>query len=158
MTYKDCDKPLNICIALNEFPNELIDRGVAERISPEEAEEILNIANEHGLVNQALYIDWLKGGVFNICSCSPCFCMYLRAFLNYGVKHHIVKSGFKSIIDPEKCTGCETYVESCIFNARSIVRGKCVVDEERCLWMWFMHHFLSHMSSDVCRGQSIKWL
>jgi hypothetical protein len=53
MTYKNCDKPLRTCLGLNEFSDELVERGVAEKISLEEAEKVLHLANEHGLVHQS---------------------------------------------------------------------------------------------------------
>ncbi|RLG39860.1 MAG: hypothetical protein DRO05_07855 [Thermoproteota archaeon] len=132
MTYKNRDKSLRTCIALNEFSDELVERRVAEKIQPDEAEEVLGLANEHGLLRQALYIDWIRREVFDVCSCCPCCCMYLRAYMNYGIKHHIAKSGFVSIVNPDKCIGCGACIERCIFEARSLVGNKCVVDEEKC--------------------------
>ncbi|RLG54149.1 MAG: hypothetical protein DRO00_02030 [Thermoproteota archaeon] len=61
MTFNNCNNPLRTCIALNEFSDELIDRGVAESISLEQAKEVLDEANRHGLVHQALYTDWVRG-------------------------------------------------------------------------------------------------
>lgn len=52
MTYKKCDKPLRTCLGLNEFSDELVERGVAEEISIEEAKKALRLADEHGLVHQ----------------------------------------------------------------------------------------------------------
>jgi len=132
VTYRNCGNPLNTCLAINEFSDELVDRGVAKEIPLEEAKEALKIANVHGLVNQALYTDWLKGEVFDICSCCSCCCVYLRAFMNYGVKHHIAKSGLVAKVDGDKCTGCGVCLERCMFGARKLENGKSVVIEENC--------------------------
>jgi NAD-dependent dihydropyrimidine dehydrogenase PreA subunit/DNA-binding MarR family transcriptional regulator len=132
MTYKNCDKPLRVCLALNEFSDILVERGVAEKVSLEEAKKVLQIAHEHGLVHQVLYTDWLKGEVFDICSCCPCCCTYLRALLNHGVKHHIAKSGLVAKVDSDKCIGCGVCVERCIFHARKLENGKSFVIEENC--------------------------
>jgi len=131
-TYKNCDKPLRTCLGLNEFSDELVERGVAERISLEEAKKVLHLANEHGLVHQVLYTDWLKSEVFDLCSCCPCCCQYLRAVMNYGVKHHIAKSGLVAKVDSEKCNGCGTCIERCIFNARTLKNGNSFVVKENC--------------------------
>ena len=132
LTYQNCDKPLRVCLGLNEFSDELVERGVAEKISLEEAKEVLHLASEHGLVHQVLYTDWLKGEVFDICSCCPCCCTYLRALLNYGVKHHIAKSGLVAEVDLEKCNGCGICVERCFFGARILKNGKSFVVKENC--------------------------
>jgi len=132
ITYKNCDKPLRTCLGLNEFSDELVERGVAEKISLEEAKKVLHLANEHGLVHQAIYTDWLKGEVFDICSCCSCCCMYLRTVINYAVKHHVAKSGLIAKVDSEKCNGCGTCLERCIFNARKLENGKSFVVKENC--------------------------
>ena len=132
VTYKNCDKPLRTCLGLNEFSDELVERGVAENISFEEAKRVLHLANEHGLVHQVLYTDWLKGEVFDICSCCPCCCVYLRTLTRYGVKHHVAKSGLVAKVDSEKCNGCATCIERCIFNARKLKDGKSFVVKESC--------------------------
>jgi NAD-dependent dihydropyrimidine dehydrogenase PreA subunit len=132
VTYKNCDNPLQTCLALNNFSDELMERGVSENISLENAEKILQIANQHGLVHQAIYADWLKGEVFDLCSCCPCCCQYLRTFLNYGVKHHIAKSGLIAKVNLDKCNGCGKCVERCIFHARKMENGKIIVRKENC--------------------------
>jgi len=132
ITCKNCDKPLRTCLAINEFSNELVEREAAKEISLEEAKKVLHLANEHGLIHQALYTDWLKGEVFDICSCCPCCCTYLRTYINYGVKQHIAKSGLIVTVDLEKCNGCGICTERCIFKARELHNGKSVIIEENC--------------------------
>lgn len=132
MTYKKCDKPLRTCLGLDEFSDELVERGVAESISLEEAKKVLHLANEYGLVHQVLYTDWLKGEVYDICSCCPCCCQYLRALMNYGARHHIAKSGLVAKVDLDKCNGCGTCIERCIFHARKLENGKINVAKDNC--------------------------
>ena len=132
VTYRNCDKPLRTCLGLNEFSQELVDRGVAEEISFQEAKDVLSIANESGLVHQALYSDWVRGEVFDICSCCPCCCTYLRTLLRHGVKHRVAKSGFVAKVNEEKCIGCGNCVNRCVFQARIIGNGKVKVVEENC--------------------------
>ncbi len=132
VTYKNCDKPLRTCLAIGDFSDDLVERGVAEEMSVEEAKEVLKTADKHGLVLQALYTDWLKGEIFDICSCCPCCCTYLRTYMNYGVKHYIAKSGLVAKIETEKCIGCGACLKRCIFQARKLENGKSVVIEENC--------------------------
>lgn len=98
----------------------------------EEAKEVLKTASVHGLVNQALYTDWLKAEVFGICSCCSCCCAYLRAFMNYGVRHHIAKSGLIAKVNKNECDGCGVCVERCMFGARRLQNGKSMVVQENC--------------------------
>jgi ferredoxin len=132
MTYKKCDNPLRMCLGLDDFSDDLVERGVAESVSLEEAKKVLHLANEHGLVHQVLYTDWLKGEVYDICSCCPCCCQGLRALMNYGVKHHIAKSGLVAKVDLDKCDGCGTCIERCIFQARKLENGKINVIKDKC--------------------------
>jgi ferredoxin len=132
VTYHSCNRPLRTCLAINEFSDELVERGVAKEISLEEANEVLKTASVDGLVNQALYTDWLKGEVFDICSCCSCCCVYLRALMNYGVKHHIAKSGLIAKVNEDECDGCGVCVERCMFGARKLENGKSMVMEENC--------------------------
>jgi NAD-dependent dihydropyrimidine dehydrogenase PreA subunit len=132
VTYRNCGNPVGTCLAINDFSDELVERGVAKEVPLEEAKEALKIGNAYGLVNQALYTDWLKGEVFDICSCCSCCCVYLRAFMNYGVKHHIAKSGLVAKVDMDECVGCGVCLERCMFGARKLQNGKSVVIEENC--------------------------
>jgi ferredoxin len=131
-TFRNCAKPLRTCLAIGEFSDELVERGVAVKISLNEAKAVLRTANEHGLVNQALYTDWIKGEVFDICSCCPCCCTYLRTLMKYGVRHHIAGSGFLAEVCQDECSGCGVCVDRCIFGARKIENGKSVVIKENC--------------------------
>lgn len=132
MIYKNCNNPLRVCFTLNETSDRLVERGVAERISLEEAKEVLKKANEHGLVHMALYSDWLKGEVFDICSCCSCCCSPLRILRDYGVKHHVEKSGLVAKVDIDKCTSCGICIERCPFNARTLENDKAYTNENLC--------------------------
>jgi len=132
VTYRSCSSPLRTCLAIDEFSDELVERGVSKEIPLDEAKQVLKIANVQGLVNQALYTNWLKGEVFDICSCCSCCCVYLRAFMNYGVTHHIAKSGLVAKVNSQLCTGCGACLKRCMFGARKLDNGKSVVIEEKC--------------------------
>jgi ferredoxin/DNA-binding transcriptional ArsR family regulator len=132
VTYRKCDKPLRTCLAIGEFSDDLVERGAADEISVDEGIEYLKVADRSGLVHQALYTDWVKGEVFDICSCCPCCCVYLRAVMDYGVKHTIAKSGLVAKVDGDTCAGCGVCVDRCVFHARKLEDGKSVVDESAC--------------------------
>jgi NAD-dependent dihydropyrimidine dehydrogenase PreA subunit len=132
MTYSLCDNPVRTCLALNDLSEEFIDRGVSEKISLDEARQILTIANEHGLVHQVIYADWLKGEVRDMCSCCPCCCTYLRTVLEHGVTHHIAKSGLVATVEDDKCNGCGICLDRCVFKARKLENRHSIVVEDHC--------------------------
>jgi len=132
MIYKNCDNPLRTCITLNEISDRLVERGVAERISLEEAKEVLKQANKHGLIHLALYSNWLKQEVYDICSCCTCCCSPLRILLDYKVKHHIENSGLVAKVDLDKCTGCGVCIERCPFDARTLESENAYTNEDLC--------------------------
>jgi len=132
VTYHTCKKPLKTCLALNDFSDDLVDRGVAQEVSLDQARDALKVANAHGLVHQVLYTDWVKGEVFDLCSCCSCCCTYLRALMDFGVKHHIAKSGLVARVNANECVGCGVCLERCVFGARRIENGKAHAIEEKC--------------------------
>jgi len=132
-TYDNCDNPVRTCLALNELSDEFVERGIAEPISQDEAKQILQLADEHGLVHQVIYTDWQTGEVRDLCSCCSCCCTYLRTYTKHGVKQHLAKSGLVAKVDLSKCSGCGRCLERCIFHARKIVNGKSFVVEDDCM-------------------------
>ena len=148
VTYHNCNKPLKTCLALNEFSDELVDRGAAQEIRLEQAQEVLQIASAQGLVHQVLYTDWVKGEVFDLCSCCSCCCAYLRALRNFGIKHHIARSGLVARVNVNECTGCGVCLERCVFGARKIEDGKGIVIEENC--------YGCGLCTSACGGQASR--
>ena len=50
-----------------------------------------------------------------------------------GSFHFVIGRGFMAaVVDAEKCTGCETCVESCPLDAISMKDGLAVVDADTC--------------------------
>jgi formate hydrogenlyase subunit 6/NADH:ubiquinone oxidoreductase subunit I len=133
MTYRNCDNPMKTCITVNELSVLLIDRGIAKEISLHEMKEVVKIADKFGLIHMVIYSDWLKGEINDICSCCSCCCTPLRAFLNFGVSHHLEKSGLIAKMNNTRCNGCGRCIERCKVQARYLKDGKSVTIEETCI-------------------------
>ncbi len=79
MLGEGCDKPLETCLVFGMAADFYVHTGKGRAISQQEALELLNLANEAGLVLQ-------PGNAkepLNICACCGCCCGVLR-----GAKHH----------------------------------------------------------------------
>jgi NAD-dependent dihydropyrimidine dehydrogenase PreA subunit len=69
---------------------------------------------EKGLVHIPLNIIHAEG---TICNCCDDCCMVVNPLLYRGKVHEILSpSRYRAVIDEEKCQGCQTCVERCIFD------------------------------------------
>ena len=76
------------------------------------------------------------GHFMSMCFCCPCCCINGKMMQNSTSELHGVfkrMEGLTVEVDPEKCTGCGTCMDVCVFVGRRIVDGKAVIDQERCL-------------------------
>jgi NAD-dependent dihydropyrimidine dehydrogenase PreA subunit len=127
---RQCDNPTDVCLLFNEFADIIIERGVARKISKEEAFSILTRTEDLGLVHQ-LNNSEPEGYQF-LCNCCSCCCSILRGTIVLGKKGVTAKSRYVSSVDSEFCDGCGICTARCQFGAISIVDSKAVVDKEKC--------------------------
>ncbi len=65
--YKRCDNPVEVCLYLNDVADTMVKDGKARRVSLDEANERLKLANEHGLVHLTFYKP--DQFIYALCSC-----------------------------------------------------------------------------------------
>jgi ferredoxin/DNA-binding MarR family transcriptional regulator len=126
--FNRCDNPKETCILLDDVASNLLERGVARKITLEKAEKVLSEADEHNLVHLTIYN---PAGVYAICSCCECCCHDLQAIKKYGKPDIIAKSDYIALVEPT-CIHCGICVERCIFNARKMENGKMLYNPEKC--------------------------
>lgn len=108
-----CDKPVEVCLQVNNAARYAIDRESGREVSKKEALEIITKAEEAGLV----HITTNKSHVDHfICNCCSCCCQTLPLVVNEGLKLND-PSRFEARIEPDKCTACGTCKERCYFGA-----------------------------------------
>lgn len=129
--YKRCNKPLEVCLLLNEVGNKLVAKGEARHVSLAEAKGVLHKANESGLIHLSLYMPDHK--VWALCSCCPCCCHELQIVKRFGRNDLIVHSEYVAETDMDACTHCGECVERCIFGARVSRDGQMVYSPASCL-------------------------
>jgi 2-oxoacid:acceptor oxidoreductase delta subunit (pyruvate/2-ketoisovalerate family) len=105
----DCGVPDDVCLQFGMAAQFCIDRGVARKISKEEAIEILNKSEEAGLVHAGMN----KQELDFLCNCCSCHCMILKLALAQPKPGIALASGFKPIWDTDLCTACETCIDRC---------------------------------------------
>ncbi len=126
-----CNNPKETCLIFDSPGRFLVSRGIARRISREEAREILDRAEEAGLVHTSTN-NADKPAL--ICNCCTCCCTILTCRTELGLPHAFAVSGFIARISSDDCTGCGICAtERCPMDAISLVEGSAVLSPERCI-------------------------
>jgi ferredoxin len=113
---QNCDKPVDICIWLDEGALAALDRGHGRRVTKEEAKELVRWADKQGLMHTADG-EWQTRGLSAICNCCACDCYPFRAAQKLGSKGVWPKSRYVAVHEKERCNFCGACVERCHFAA-----------------------------------------
>lgn len=114
--YKRCDHPLEVCVLLNDVADKAVSKAEARYVESGEAAEILNKANQSGLVHLSLYMP--DHEIYALCSCCPCCCHDLQLVKQYERKELMLKSEYVAHTDWDACIHCGDCIDRCIFDAR----------------------------------------
>jgi Pyruvate/2-oxoacid:ferredoxin oxidoreductase delta subunit/DNA-binding Lrp family transcriptional regulator len=124
-----CERPLETCLEFGYAATYYIENGIGRRISVEECLEILDRAEEAGLV---LYPSNTRE-LTNICCCCSCCCNELRNLRTYERPADHVLASFQARIDPALCAACGTCLERCQIEAIKENPDYMEVDLGRCI-------------------------
>jgi ferredoxin len=127
---KGCDRPVTNCLVLAPVEGAFQAGGVTHPITKERALEILEEAEEAGLVHSTSNF---RDRIYYICNCCTCCCAVLRGVAEFGVPGAVARSGFRAHVEAEACTGCGACEERCLFGALSIIEGSVDVNVARCV-------------------------
>jgi ferredoxin/predicted transcriptional regulator len=123
-----CGKPLEVCIQVDRAAEYNLERGTGRALSKGEAIEIVKMSEKEGLVH---VVDNRQIVGHVICNCCKDCC--LNWTLMAGPKKWVAPSRFEAVADPDLCTGCETCVERCFFDAITVKDNLAVVDPGKCM-------------------------
>ena len=115
-----------MCIQLGSAAEYYIRTGRGREITRQEAFDIIEKAEENGLVHQIPNTDG-PGKTHAICNCCGCSCYDLRSatmFLN----NDMARSNYISKIDAELCVGCGECVQVCPMNALKLGQNLCTTN------------------------------
>ncbi len=124
-----CEHSVRNCLVFSPKPNAFVRSEEIEALSREQALEVLAEADREGLVHS---VNNAQTEVYYICNCCTCSCGVLRGMVEYGSENSIARSDFYARVDGDLCTGCETCLERCPFDALEMLDGLCQVDRKAC--------------------------
>jgi electron transport complex protein RnfB len=125
----ECDKPKEVCIGFGDFARFYIDNGMGRQISVEEALEVLDTAEEAGLVACPTNSQKIEA----VCCCCSCCCPILRFAKMAPRPGDLVTSYYEAKLDAEECSSCGLCADRCQMDAieetedaYQIVDGRCI--------------------------------
>ncbi len=129
--YQKCDGPIDVCLNLDKEAEDFIAKGLAKKVSLDEALEALKRSHKAGLVHIA-YTFKEKEKPEVICSCCSCCCHSMSALVRFGMPDAVFESKYIATNNSETCVGCGTCVERCQFRARHLKDKEMFFDSSRC--------------------------
>ena len=137
------------CLFLGEAGKTVVTHELGRQFTYEEACARVDLAAEHGLMGQAVWIEveQMLWGIRNdemdkmleICFCCPCCCIAMRLARNATEheRHRFHPAGWTAVPDQTKCVGCKQCVsgtngcpvEAITFNED----GKVCINQETCV-------------------------
>ena len=118
-----------ICMTFSSGAYYYLEHGLGREITQEEALNLLDFAEEKGLV--------LNSGnaqkTFAMCLCCGDCCEYLGILKTHPKPGTLVNSNYYAQVDEDLCSGCETCVDRCQMDAISIVDEVSTINLDRCI-------------------------
>jgi len=124
-----CNHTVKNCLVFSPKPGAFLKSEEIETLTREEALEVLAEADREGLVHS---VNNAQSEVYYVCNCCTCSCGVLRGMVEYGSQNSIARSDFFAVVEEDQCTGCESCIDRCAFNAMTMVDGVCEVDRMAC--------------------------
>ncbi len=133
-----CANPQRACLSLGYAADSLVRAGLAERLEPGAAMDILEDCKQRGLVQIA---DNVQRRMTFLCNCCGCCCSMLEAMRKYDIRTAVVSSNWIVELDPGRCAGRGDCVIACptkAFELASAAPGeasvkRAVLTEDLCI-------------------------
>ena len=126
-----CGEPVNNCLILGSSAKFAAERGMASKITKEDAIQRMEEADKAGLIHH--YTNSPDHYANLLCNCCQCHCSIMRGVKRAPVPGHIVVARYTMIIDEDSCTACEVCIKRCQMEALKMTNGKLICDTLRCL-------------------------
>ena len=116
----------DMCMYLNDNARCFSEQGYHRLVTKEEAYEILQRAEDNGLVHEINQTPGFED-TNAICNCCGCSCFALRIAELFRTPRAI-RSNYIARVDKEKCVACGQCVENCQTNALKLGQKRCTTD------------------------------
>lgn len=103
-----CGKPVSTCITYRTAPNSFVKRGLAKKITKQEAKQVVIDADKAGLMHTVN-----PGGV---CSCCTDCCYLFRAASALESQGTWPRVHYRAVLDEDRCIGCRSCLRRCHFH------------------------------------------
>ncbi len=131
VSMRNCEKPIEVCLAFGGNAEYLVERGRARHITAEEALAVLDKAEEAGLVHTC---NNSQDEFAVVCNCCSCCCTILRGLTRLKNPHAFARSGFIVEYQLEECIGCMACLDDRCPVEAIVEAGEVVsVEAERCI-------------------------
>jgi Fe-S-cluster-containing hydrogenase component 2 len=120
---------MELCLAFSTGAYYFIEHGLAREITQDAALNLLDLAEEKGLV--------LSPGnaqkTFSICLCCGDCCEFLKNLKKMPKPSSFVDNNYHAQVDAELCASCETCISRCQMDAISYVDDIATIDLDQCV-------------------------
>lgn len=146
----ECEKPMDICMALNMASDALDSYHLGRKISHEEALDLIKVAEDNGLVHTIINGAGPDTPML-ICNCCSCHCGVLNGLTKYNNPRAFAKSNFRPEIESSVCVRCEKCIKICPMSAiwhhwphnENLTDDFIAIKEERCIGCGLCAHHCS---------------
>lgn len=117
-----CSHDTRTCLHMGKLGRYLIDSGIGQSISKQQAIDLLTRAADAGLVHS---VSNTRTGIDTICNCCSCCCAFIatEAALPASITKGHQPSRYRLAIAPDTCRACGTCVKRCPAKALTLVQS-----------------------------------
>jgi len=126
-----CDCPTAVCMKFDEMAEYVVERGLARKISKEEAIDIIKLSQENNLVH---FVDNAIGEIKHNCNCCGHSCWSVARIRKRKIPRDVIMATyFIRETDEDACTACGSCIDACPVEALSLEDGVAKVEREWCI-------------------------